>query len=123
MVRFFGERIVQAALVLLGVTIVVFILTRLSGDPALLLLGPTATNEQIAALRQRLGLEDPLVVQYFRFLADAARGDFGNSIRFREPALGLVLSRLPATAELGAASLVVGLLVAIPAGIVSAYNP
>ena len=123
MLRFIGERVAQAILVMIGVTIVVFILTRLSGDPAVLMLGPTATNEQIADMRQRLGLDEPLAIQYLRFVADAARGDFGTSIRFREPALGLVLSRLPATAELGAASLLVGLLVAVPAGIVSAYNP
>lgn len=123
MAAFILQRLLQAVFVLLGVSLVVFVLTRISGDPALLILGPLASDAQIAALRERLGLEDPLTVQYARFLGDAIRGDFGSSIRFREPALPLVLSRLPATAELGAASLVFGLLVALPTGIISAYNP
>ena len=123
MIAFIGQRVVQALFVLLGVSIIVFILTRISGDPALLYLGPLATEAELESLRRKLGLHDPVPMQYLRLLADMVRGDFGTSIRFREPALPLVLSRLPATAELGGASLIVALVVALPAGIIAAYNP
>jgi peptide/nickel transport system permease protein len=120
---FILQRLGQSLLVLLGVTVIVFVLVRLSGDPAVLLLSPQATDEQIARLRDALGLNEPLPVQYARFLTRAVQGDFGDSMRYREPALPLVLSRVQATVELTAASLVVALLVALPAGIVAAYHP
>jgi ABC-type dipeptide/oligopeptide/nickel transport system permease component len=112
----------QSGLVLLGVSFVVFLILHLTGDPALLLLPPDASAEDIAKFRKAMGFDDPWPVQYLRFLKGAVRGDFGESVRHGEPAMGLVLERLPATFELAGAGLVIALCLAIPAGIVSAVR-
>jgi ABC-type dipeptide/oligopeptide/nickel transport system permease component len=112
----------QSLLVLFGVSAVVFLILHLTGDPALLLLPPDATAEDIARFRTAMGFNDPVVVQYARFLRGALRGDFGESVRHGEPALDLVLERLPATFELAGAGLLLALCLAIPAGIVSAVR-
>jgi len=116
------RRAAQGVLVLVGVSAIVFVLTRLSGDPVALLLPERASPQEIAALRDRLGLNDPLPVQFVRFFTEAAQGDFGNSIRFRQPALDLVLDRLPATALLTGLSLALALLLAIPMGVIAALR-
>lgn len=123
MLRYLLSRLWQSVFVLLGVSVLVFVLVRLSGDPAVLILGPRATDDQIAALRHDLGLDESLPQQYVRFLGSALRGDFGDSIRYRESALPLVVSRLPATAELAGAATLVALAIAIPTGIIGAYRP
>jgi ABC-type dipeptide/oligopeptide/nickel transport system permease component len=112
----------QSGLVLLGVSFVVFLILHLTGDPALLLLPPDASAEDIAKFRRAMGFDDPWPVQYLRFLKGAVRGDFGESVRHGEPAMGLVLERLPATFELAGAGLLIALCLAIPAGIVSAVR-
>ncbi|HXJ78534.1 MAG TPA: nickel ABC transporter permease [Candidatus Methylomirabilis sp.] len=112
----------QSLLVLLGVSAVVFLILHLTGDPALLLLPPDATAEDIARFRTAMGFDDPVFVQYIRFLRGALRGDFGESVRHGEPAMSLVLERLPATFELAGAGLLLALCLAIPAGIVSAVK-
>ncbi len=94
----------------------------LSGDPAVLMLPPEATAEQVAELRRAYGFDQPLVVQYGRFLANALQGDFGNSIRYREPALGLVLERLPATMQLSTFSVLLAVLISLPLGILAAIK-
>jgi peptide/nickel transport system permease protein len=104
------------------VSVIAFALTHLSGDPAALLLPPSATLEDIAVFRHAQGLDRPLPVQYLDFLGRAVRGDFGRSIRLGEPALALVLGRLPATLELSAAAMVIALVVALPLGIASAVR-
>jgi peptide/nickel transport system permease protein len=86
------------------------------------LLPPDATAEDIREFRTRMGFNDPFIVQYGRFLAGALRGDFGQSVRHGEPAFHLVVERLPATFELSGAALLVALLLAIPAGVVSAVR-
>ena len=116
------RRLAQSVLVLLGVSFVVFFILYLTGDPALVLLPPDATAEDIRDFRARMGFNDPFVVQYGRFLGGALRGDFGQSVRHGEPAFRLVLERLPATFELSGAALFVALLLAIPAGVVSAVR-
>src|SRR5947209_2811765 len=116
------RRLWQAGLVLFGVSVVVFLNLHLTGDPALLLLPPDASAEDIAKFRQAMGFDDPVAVQYLRFLKGALRGDFGESLRHGEPAMGLVLERLPATFELAGAGLLLALCLAIPAGIVSAVR-
>src|SRR5512142_8303 len=95
--RFAVKVVVQPVLVLAGVSTALFFLLRLSGDPASILAGPAASPQIIAALRQQMGLNDPIWIQYFRFLENAIRLDFGNSYRFTAPALPLVLARMPAT--------------------------
>ncbi len=114
------RRLAQSLIVLLGISIVVFIILHLTGDPTLLMLPPDASAEEIARFRRAMGFDDPLPVQYWRFLRGVLQGDFGNSLRHDEPALGLVWDRMPATLELTTVALGIALLLAIPAGIVSA---
>ncbi|HEX6080471.1 MAG TPA: nickel ABC transporter permease [Methylomirabilota bacterium] len=116
------RRLWQSSLVIFGVSVVVFLILHLTGDPAALLLPPDATAEDIAKFRHDMGFDDPVAVQYVRFLKGAVRGDFGQSIRHGEPAMGLVVERLPATFELAGAGLLIALGLAIPAGIVSAVR-
>lgn len=105
-----------------GVSLIAFALTHLSGDPAALLLPPSATAEDVAIFRKAAGLDRPLPEQYLDFLLRAVRGDFGRSIRHGEPALGLVLDRMPATLELAGAALAISLVVSLPLGILAAMR-
>ncbi|HEY4911707.1 MAG TPA: ABC transporter permease, partial [Methylomirabilota bacterium] len=116
MQRYILRRLAQAVLVIVGVSLVVFFVIRLSGDPTFLLLSAEATEADRARFAREEGFDRPLFVQYAEFVRRALRGDLGRSLRYRQPALPLVLERLPATAELALAALVVSLLVAIPAG-------
>ena len=116
------RRLLQSLLVLFGVSFVVFFILHLTGDPALVLLPPDASAEDVQRFRQVMGFNDPFVVQYGRFLSGALRGDFGQSVRHGESAFTLVVERMPATFELAGAALVVALVLAIPAGIVSAVR-
>jgi ABC-type dipeptide/oligopeptide/nickel transport system permease component len=116
------RRLWQSLLVLFGVSVVVFLILHLTGDPAALLLPPDATAEDIAKFRTAMGFDDPVTVQYLRFLKGAVRGDFGESLRHGEPAMALVVERLPATFQLAGAGLLIALCLAIPAGIVSAVR-
>ena len=116
------RRLWQAVLVLFGVSVVVFAILHLTGDPAALLLPPDATAEDIARFRKAMGFNDPWIVQYGRFLTGAIHGNFGESLRHGEPAMGLVLERLPATFQLAGAGLLLALCLAVPAGIVSAVK-
>jgi peptide/nickel transport system permease protein len=116
------RRLLQSLLVLFGVSFVVFFILYLTGDPAMVLLPPEATPEDIRRFREVMGFNDPFIVQYGRFLAGALRGDFGQSIRHGEPAFHLVMERMPATFELAGAGLLIALCLAIPAGIVSAVR-
>lgn len=116
------RRLWQAVLVLFGVSVVVFAILHLTGDPAALLLPPDATAEDIARFRNAMGFDDPWIVQYGRFLKGAIHGNFGESLRHGEPAMELVLERLPATFQLAGAGLLLALCLAVPAGIVSAVK-
>jgi peptide/nickel transport system permease protein len=103
--------------------VVVFFMTHLVGDPVDLMLRPEATEEQRQALRERLGLNDPIFVQFGRFVSGAVRGDFGESIWQRVPALPVVLDRLPATLYLTSATLLLAVPLSIVLGIISAIRP
>ena len=116
------RRFLQSLLVLLGVSFVVFGILFLTGDPALVLLPPDASIEDVAKFRHQMGFDDPFLVQYGRFLSGALRGNFGQSVRHGEPAFDLVMERMPATFELSGAALVLALCLAIPAGIISAVR-
>ena len=122
MKTFLLRRLWQSLVVLLGVSFVVFLILHLTGDPALVLLSPEATAEDVRRFREAMGFNDPFIVQYWRFLTGALRGDFGQSVRHGEPAFGLVVERLPATFELAGAALLLALVLSIPAGIVSAVR-
>jgi peptide/nickel transport system permease protein len=116
------RRFLQSLLVLFGVSFVVFGILFLTGDPALLLLPPDASIEDVAKFRQHMGFNDPFFVQYGRFLSGALRGNFGQSVRHGEPAFDLVMERMPATFELSGAALALALCLSIPAGIISAMR-
>src|SRR2546428_1957439 len=119
---FVARRLVQSLGVLLGVSVIVFALLHLTGDPTRLLLPLEAREEDVRQLRALLGLDDPLWVQYVRFLSRAVRGDCGVSFKHQVPALTLIFQTLPATLELTAAGLALALVVAVPAGIVAALR-
>lgn len=119
---FLIRRLVYTVFVLLGVTLLVFVLIRLSGDPAALYLQEGATPAQIQEFRHRMGWDQPIYVQYIAFLWSMLQGDFGMSLRHQEPALGLVLERLPATIELTAVSLAFALAIGLPFGVLSALR-
>jgi peptide/nickel transport system permease protein len=116
-------RSLQSLLLLWLVTVVVFGLLHLTpGDPASLMLGEQATPEQIRDLRHALGLDEPLISQYARFLNHAIRGDFGTSIRAQRPALEVVLERLPATLLLAAGAFIFAVSLGMPIGVLSAVK-
>lgn len=123
MIGFALRRVVYAAAVLLAVTSLVFGLIHLSGDPLSGLLPPGSSPEQEAAIRRHFELDRPLPVQYATFLARAVQGDFGESWRARQPAMDLVLDRLPATLRLTTAAIVLALLIGVPVGLVAGTRP
>src|SRR4029450_7329071 len=97
------RRLLQSVLVVLGVSFVVFFILHLTGDPALLLLPPDATAEDVVRFREATGLNPPFFAQDWRSPRGAAQGNFGESVRHGEPAMALVVERLPATLELAGA--------------------
>ena len=108
---------------LLGVSIVVFFMVRaIPGDPAQLLLGQQATQEQVQQVRQNMGLDKPVIVQYGIFLADALRGDLGQSIVTGRPVTTELLARFPATLELTLFAMLVAVVVGVPVGVISAVK-
>jgi peptide/nickel transport system permease protein len=121
--RYLLRRLLRAIVVLWGVSTIVFFVTRLSGDPIGLILPPDAPPAEVQRVRDRYGLNDPLPVQYALFLAHAAHGDLGESIRQHQSALGLALGRLPATLTLAVASFLFAIVVGLPLGILAAARP
>lgn len=115
-----AKRLLHGLISILGASVIIFLISRLSGDPLALLLPADAPPDVIAQTRQHLGLDQPLVAQYLVFLSHAVTGDFGNSYRWQEPALGLILDRLPATVELALAALGFSVAMAVPFGVLSA---
>ena len=123
MLRYLVRRLALTIPVLLGVATLVFALIHLiPGDPAQAMLGETAAEEDVEALRRRLGLDRPLLEQYGAFLRGLAHGDLGTSLRTNEPVAKAILDRIPATLELAAAAMTVAIGVAIPLGIVAAVG-
>lgn len=120
MTKYFFKRIGQGCIAIFGALLVIFVVQRLSGDPVALLLPMDATEADFAAMRAALGLDRPLPAQFLLFLADAVKGDFGHSYQWNQPAIDLILDRLPATLELALAGLIVALLFAVPLGVLSA---
>jgi peptide/nickel transport system permease protein len=122
--RYIIQRLLLALVVVLGVTFVVFLIIHLvPGDPARVILGVQATDENVAALQERLGLNRPFFVQYGTWLWDILHGDFGRSLITRQPVAPQIAQHLPATLQLAGAALIVGMLIAFPAGIISALKP
>lgn len=123
MTAYLIRRLIHSVFVLIGVSLLVFFVGRMIGDPARLMLPLEASEAQVEALRARLGFDQPIYIQLFKFLGDLARGDFGMSIWQGVPAMSLVISRFPATVYLTLAVVGFSLLVALPMGIVAAIWP
>ena len=122
MKRFIIKRMGYALLSLLLLTLIIFLLVRLTGDPTVLLVEPGASKEDMAAVRLQLGLDRPIWVQYGQFMSSIARGDFGHSFYYRTPVLELYLTRLPHSLLLATAAMAFSLLVGIPSGILAAVR-
>jgi peptide/nickel transport system permease protein len=121
MIRYIGNRLLDAAMTVLLVLTLVFLAMRvLPGDPAVAALGDTAAPEQLAAFRERLGLNAPLPVQYLQFVWNMLRLDFGRSFLTNEPIGALLAANLPYTIELALLAMVFGMALGVPAGVVSA---
>lgn len=122
MCRYTCRRLFQALVILWGIISVVFVMMRLGGDPALILPPDDAPRAMVERFRRDLGLDQPLPVRYARFIVKAAQGDFGDSLRQRQPALPRVVERFPATAQLALSALLVGVGAGIPTGLVAAFR-
>jgi peptide/nickel transport system permease protein len=118
---FLVRRLLRFIVVCIGVSLVTFTILHASGDPVALIM-PEAPEADRAKLREALGLSDPLVTQFFRFVTNAARGDFGNSFFHREPAFRLVTERMPTTLALTCLAVVLAIAVAVPVGVYSAVR-
>lgn len=120
MFKFILKRLGYTVIVLIGVSILTFLLLKLTpGSPARLLLADTATEEQVLEMEHKMGLDRPLYVQYFNYIADLLRGDLGTSYFFKVPNAGLIFSCLPATGYLTLVAMLIALVIAIPLGIIA----
>jgi peptide/nickel transport system permease protein len=123
MIAWFARRLVQAAFVVLAMTVIVFIGVHLIGNPVDILISPDADQAERARAIAALGLDQPLWRQYAIFLRQAAHGNLGNSFVFNEPALKVIAERLPATLELAFTALFLSLLIGIPLGLYAGLKP
>ncbi len=122
MLKFFARRLLLALLVMLTVLTISFALTRLSGDLAISIAGPQATQQDVEIIRKEYGLDRPLPVQFANWVISAAQGDLGRSFLYHEQAATLIRQRLPITLRLGLGGLVVALTIALPLGILAAMR-
>ncbi|MDA8126617.1 MAG: ABC transporter permease [Deltaproteobacteria bacterium] len=120
MLRYALKRVFIGFLCVLGVSLIIFVSMRLTGDPTHLLLPEDATQEDFAKLRAEMGLDKPIPVQYLIFIKEAAQGNFGRSFRWKRPAMGMVLERLPATLQLGSFAFILAITFGLLAGVTSA---
>lgn len=123
MLGYLLKRLLQMVVVLWAVSVLVFVMMSFTGDPTFMMVPLDASEEQIAQARKLLGLDESHLVQYGRFLAGLVQGDFGRSFVFRQPALQLIVERLPATLEMVAFAMVIALVVAIPLGVYAGARP
>ena len=123
MFGFLIRRVIQSIFVMLAVALIAFMMFRFMGDPVNSMVAENATTEERDAVRERLGLDQPIWVQYGRFVARAATGDFGLSWRNARPVSTLLAERFPATAELVLVAAGLSLVVGIPLGILTALRP
>ncbi|WP_312094990.1 ABC transporter permease [Niallia sp.] len=117
MKRYLSKYLFQIIPVLFIISFIVFVLVYLAGDPVSLMLPDTATNEEVATLREALGLNQPFLMQYWIFLKNMMTGNFGESFRYNMDALDIVLDRLPASAQLGGLAMLIAIIIAIPLGV------
>jgi peptide/nickel transport system permease protein len=119
---FLVRRFFQSIIVILGVIVITFLISRVAGDPVTLLLPPEATAEQRAYLTKDLGLDQPLYIQLVTYVSKVLRGDFGVSFRHNEPAMKLLIERIPASLYLSLVATLISICVALPLGIISAIK-
>jgi peptide/nickel transport system permease protein len=122
MTRYIVRRLLQMVPVLFGLTLLIFVVLHLRGDPVMQFVPPDASPEDIEIIRRAYGFDRPLGEQYLSFMVRAIQGDFGESFRYRQPALPLVLERVPATLMLTLVSLVIAWVIALPTGVISALR-
>lgn len=123
MIKIIVKRVLQLIPVLLITMSITFVITRvIPGNPAVSILGPQAAAEDIAKMEERMGLNDPLPVQYINYIAGVFTGDLGTSYRYNQPVAGLILEKLPNTLVLALSSLVIALIIGVPVGILSAVK-
>ena len=122
--RYIARRLVQGLVVIFGVTVFVFVVTRIIGDPVKFMLPLSATEEQRAARRASLGLDEPLLKQFVTFVGDLVQGDLGESTYVRgTPALDVVVVYLPRTLQLVAAGMLIAVVLSIPLGVIASRKP
>ena len=120
LLRFILKRLLMTLLILFAVSIIAFALIRIApGNPAMMVLPDGASQEAIKAMEVKLGLDQPMVVQYFRYIGGVLKGDLGTSIIYKLPVKDLIFQRLPATFKLTIITMLVCLLISIPLGIVA----
>jgi peptide/nickel transport system permease protein len=117
MLAFVVRRLFQSIIVMIVVALIAFLLFRFVGDPVNQMVGIETTPEEREALRTRLGLNDPILLQFWRFISKAAQFEFGISYQFKQPVAGMILERMPATLELSICSAIFALAVGVPMGI------
>ena len=124
MIEYFARRMLALVPVAIGVATLTFAIVHLvPGDPVVAMLGESAAPTDVVAMRHQMGLDRPLVSQYFSYLGGLAIGDLGESTSYRKPVAQLIVERLPATIELAAAGMLVAILIAFPLGIIAGSNP
>jgi len=123
MLMYVIRRLLMLIPILLGVTLLTFAIVQVTpGDPVALMLGPAATPERVAAMRQQLGFDDPVLVQYGRYVWNALHGDLGRSVRGQTPVLGEILARFPSTVELTVAAMLLAVIGGVGAGVIAATS-
>jgi peptide/nickel transport system permease protein len=120
--KYIVRRFFQSLLALLVLSMLIFLMSRMTGDPTMLMLPDDATREDMARLRQALGLDRPLPIQYWVFLRNAVQGDFGRSIKGQMPVIDMIKERLPNSIKLAAVALCIAVLLAFPLGVVAAVK-
>ena len=123
MQRYILSRLVQCVLILFGVLCIVFFMLQVTGDPVALMVSRNTSPEQLEQLREEMGFNRPMIVQFADFAAHAIRGDFGMSIRHKQPAMKLIMGRLPATVELATVALLMSMVMGITLGLLGGSNP
>src|SRR6188508_463271 len=117
------RRLIATAPVMLIVAVLVFLMLRLTpGDPAAIIAGDNANSEQVALIRNRLGLDEPIFTQFFIWLVNILRGDFGESFFFKKTVAELIASRLEPTLALSIATIILAVAIAVPLGLLAAYK-
>jgi len=123
MLKYIFKKLLMMIPILLGLTIILFLILHLApGDPVHLVVGPNVTPEVYENVRRSMGLDRPLIIQYFDYLSNLVKGDLGSSILQHRPVADIVLERFPITIGLGVRALLLSFLIAVPVGIIAAVN-